>query len=197
MSSRPTSRWPWSWGRPPSGRLTAATRAGTRQDARRQRPARRHPLGRRRRRRPAVRRGGVPRRADHPPGGQRGRAGGGHRGAGRGVPDRGAGPGVGGHLGARSDIRGARRATRPCWSTTPATSRAATCRPDKELLEHIPTELFDTAQHIASRGPFLVAKEVLPAMRRSGHGLVPHLQQRGRRCAAASARPASRSTTRG
>ena len=40
--------------------------------------------------------------------------------------------------------------------------------PDKELLEHIPTELFDTAQHIASRGPFLVAKEVLPAMRRAG-----------------------------
>src|SRR6478735_3984390 len=37
--------------------------------------------------------------------------------------------------------------------------------PDKELLEHVPTELFDTAQHIASRGPFLVAKEVLPAMR--------------------------------
>jgi NAD(P)-dependent dehydrogenase (short-subunit alcohol dehydrogenase family) len=42
--------------------------------------------------------------------------------------------------------------------------------PDKELLEHIPTELFDTAQHIASRGPFLVAKEVLPAMRRAGSG---------------------------
>ncbi len=42
--------------------------------------------------------------------------------------------------------------------------------PDMELLEHIPTELFDTAQHIASRGPFLVAKEVLPAMRRAGSG---------------------------
>ena len=42
--------------------------------------------------------------------------------------------------------------------------------PDKELLEHIPTELFDTAQHIASRGPFLVAKEVLPSMRRAGAG---------------------------
>jgi NAD(P)-dependent dehydrogenase (short-subunit alcohol dehydrogenase family) len=42
--------------------------------------------------------------------------------------------------------------------------------PDKELLEHIPTELFDTAQHIASRGPFLVAKEALPAMRRAGTG---------------------------
>jgi NAD(P)-dependent dehydrogenase (short-subunit alcohol dehydrogenase family) len=42
--------------------------------------------------------------------------------------------------------------------------------PEKELLEHIPVEMFDTAQHIASRGPFLVAKEVLPAMRRRGAG---------------------------
>src|SRR5229473_3138193 len=42
--------------------------------------------------------------------------------------------------------------------------------PDKELLEYIPVEMFDTAQHIASRGPFLVAKEALPAMRRKGQG---------------------------
>jgi NAD(P)-dependent dehydrogenase (short-subunit alcohol dehydrogenase family) len=42
--------------------------------------------------------------------------------------------------------------------------------PEKELLEHIPIEMFDTAQHIASRGPFLVAKEVLPAMRMKGEG---------------------------
>jgi NAD(P)-dependent dehydrogenase (short-subunit alcohol dehydrogenase family) len=42
--------------------------------------------------------------------------------------------------------------------------------PDKELLEHVPLEIFDTAQHIASRGPFLVAQEVLPAMRRRGAG---------------------------
>ncbi|MGA8198306.1 MAG: SDR family NAD(P)-dependent oxidoreductase [Acetobacteraceae bacterium] len=42
--------------------------------------------------------------------------------------------------------------------------------PDKELLEHIPVEMFDTTQHIASRGPFLVAKEVLPAMRKKGEG---------------------------
>jgi NAD(P)-dependent dehydrogenase (short-subunit alcohol dehydrogenase family) len=42
--------------------------------------------------------------------------------------------------------------------------------PDKELLEHVPVEIFETAQHIASRGPFLVAKEVLPAMRRRGSG---------------------------
>lgn len=42
--------------------------------------------------------------------------------------------------------------------------------PEKELLEHIPLELFDTAQHISSRGPFLVAKEVLPAMRERGAG---------------------------
>jgi NAD(P)-dependent dehydrogenase (short-subunit alcohol dehydrogenase family) len=42
--------------------------------------------------------------------------------------------------------------------------------PEKELLEYIPVEMFDTAQHIASRGPFLVAKEVLPAMRAKGAG---------------------------
>ncbi len=42
--------------------------------------------------------------------------------------------------------------------------------PDQELLEYIPVEMFDTAQHIASRGPFLVAKEVLPAMRKKGQG---------------------------
>jgi len=42
--------------------------------------------------------------------------------------------------------------------------------PEKELLEHIPVEIFETAQHIASRGPFLVAKEVLPAMRKRGDG---------------------------
>ena len=42
--------------------------------------------------------------------------------------------------------------------------------PEKELLEHISVEMFDTAQHIASRGPFLVAKEVLPAMRKKGQG---------------------------
>ena len=41
---------------------------------------------------------------------------------------------------------------------------------DQELLEFIPVEMFDTAQHIASRGPFLVAKEVLPAMRKKGAG---------------------------
>lgn len=42
--------------------------------------------------------------------------------------------------------------------------------PEKELLEYIPVELFDTAQHISSRGPFLVAKEVLPSMRERGAG---------------------------
>lgn len=42
--------------------------------------------------------------------------------------------------------------------------------PEKELLEHIPVEMFDTAQHIASRGPFLVAREILPAMRKRGEG---------------------------
>jgi NAD(P)-dependent dehydrogenase (short-subunit alcohol dehydrogenase family) len=42
--------------------------------------------------------------------------------------------------------------------------------PGMELLEHVPLETFETAQHIASRGPFLVAKEVLPAMRARGEG---------------------------
>jgi len=42
--------------------------------------------------------------------------------------------------------------------------------PEMELLEHIPVEMFDLAQHISSRGPFLVAKEILPAMRRKGRG---------------------------
>ena len=42
--------------------------------------------------------------------------------------------------------------------------------PDKELLEHVPVEILETAQHVASRGPFLVAQEVLPAMRRCGSG---------------------------
>ena len=42
--------------------------------------------------------------------------------------------------------------------------------PEKELLEHVPLEILDTALHIACRGPFLVAKEVLPAMRQRGVG---------------------------
>jgi len=42
--------------------------------------------------------------------------------------------------------------------------------PDKELLEYVPVEIFETALNIACRGPFLVAKEVLPAMRKKGSG---------------------------
>jgi len=42
--------------------------------------------------------------------------------------------------------------------------------PEKELLEFIDIEMFDTTQHISSRGPFLVAKQVLPAMRKKGEG---------------------------
>src|SRR5260370_35723225 len=40
--------------------------------------------------------------------------------------------------------------------------------PDKELLEYVPVEILDTGLHISARGPFLVAKEVLPAMRTQG-----------------------------
>ena len=42
--------------------------------------------------------------------------------------------------------------------------------PEMELLENMPVELFETAQNISSRGPFLVAKEMLPAMRKRGQG---------------------------
>lgn len=42
--------------------------------------------------------------------------------------------------------------------------------PEKELLEHMPLEIFDAAMAVACRGPFLVAKEVLPAMRERGAG---------------------------
>ncbi len=44
--------------------------------------------------------------------------------------------------------------------------------PEKELLEHIPFEMLETAQHISVSGPFLVAKEVLPAMRERGEGTI-------------------------
>ena len=39
-----------------------------------------------------------------------------------------------------------------------------------ELLEYIPVETFETAIAIACRGPFLVAKEILPRMRKKGSG---------------------------
>lgn len=42
--------------------------------------------------------------------------------------------------------------------------------PGKELLEHVPLAIFETAQHVSSRGPFLVAHEVMPAMRKRGSG---------------------------
>ncbi|AUW59669.1 hypothetical protein C1T17_17845 [Sphingobium sp. SCG-1] len=43
---------------------------------------------------------------------------------------------------------------------------------EMELLEHFPIEMFDTALQIAARGPFLVAKEVLPAMRERQSGSI-------------------------
>jgi NAD(P)-dependent dehydrogenase (short-subunit alcohol dehydrogenase family) len=42
--------------------------------------------------------------------------------------------------------------------------------PKMELLENLPDEIFETATHMACRGPFLIAKEVLPAMRKAGKG---------------------------
>lgn len=44
--------------------------------------------------------------------------------------------------------------------------------PEMELMENIPFEMYETAQHIASSGPFLVAKEVLPYMREKGEGSI-------------------------
>ena len=44
--------------------------------------------------------------------------------------------------------------------------------PEKELLENISFEMYETTQHIASSGPFLVVKEVLPAMRERGEGSI-------------------------
>ncbi|PJK31248.1 SDR family oxidoreductase [Minwuia thermotolerans] len=41
---------------------------------------------------------------------------------------------------------------------------------EMELLENMPTAIFDTAMAVSCRGPFLVAKEVLPAMRKRGRG---------------------------
>ena len=40
----------------------------------------------------------------------------------------------------------------------------------QELLEHVPVSILDTAIDVAIRGPFLVAQEVLPAMRKNGDG---------------------------
>ena len=59
--------------------------------------------------------------------------------------------------------------------------------PDKELLEYIPVEMFDTTQHIACRGPFLIAKEVLPAMRQKGAGSFFFSNTTPARCAERSA----------
>jgi NAD(P)-dependent dehydrogenase (short-subunit alcohol dehydrogenase family) len=42
--------------------------------------------------------------------------------------------------------------------------------PEKELLEHVPVEMLDTGLHVAARGPFLVAQQVLPSMRQNGRG---------------------------
>ena len=93
------------------------------------------------------------------------------RAAGRRVHDRRTGPRL---AGVRSPRRSPRSAARPairrCWSTTPGYLEGRDLPPEKELLEYVPVEMLDTALHIAGRGPFLVAKEVLPAMRKNGHG---------------------------
>ena len=42
--------------------------------------------------------------------------------------------------------------------------------PEFELLENLPDEIFETAMDLACRAPYLVAKEILPAMRQAGRG---------------------------
>ncbi len=42
--------------------------------------------------------------------------------------------------------------------------------PEKELMEFIPPEVFETAMAVACRGPYFVAQEALPAMREAGQG---------------------------
>jgi len=44
--------------------------------------------------------------------------------------------------------------------------------PEQELFEFFPPEMFETAIAVAVRGPFLVAQQVLPAMRRRGGGSI-------------------------
>jgi NAD(P)-dependent dehydrogenase (short-subunit alcohol dehydrogenase family) len=44
--------------------------------------------------------------------------------------------------------------------------------PEMELLENTPVEIYDKAQLVAGRGPFLVAQQALPAMRRRGSGSI-------------------------
>ncbi|MDB5446657.1 MAG: hypothetical protein JWQ97_1974, partial [Phenylobacterium sp.] len=42
--------------------------------------------------------------------------------------------------------------------------------PEQELMEFFPLEMFEVALDVSCRGPFLVAREVLPAMRKAGRG---------------------------
>ena len=114
---------------------------------------------------------GVLRRADDPQRGQRGGPAEGDPRPGRRLHDRRARPLAAG-------TRSRRRSPRSVESTgdphvvvyNAGYLEGRDLPPEKELLEHIPVEMFDTAHHIASRGPFLVAKEVLPAMRKRGEG---------------------------
>ena len=111
------------------------------------------------------------RRADDPQRGQCGGPGGGDPGAGRRLHDRRARSRRGRTRSPRPSPRSAARpAIREVLVYNAGYLEGRDLPPEKELLEHIPVEMFDTAQHIASRGPFLVAKEVLPAMRKRGEG---------------------------
>src|SRR5436190_15802116 len=53
---------------------------------------------------------------------------------------------------------------------TPGYHEGRDLPPEKELLEYVPVEMLDTGLHVSSRGPFLGAQELLPAIRKKGRG---------------------------
>ena len=147
---------PSSWARPQSGSRTAATASRARFCHRRQRSAG-SPLGYRRRDRAEVRGRGlfVVLTTRHPANTEA---------LSRQIEEHGGGClTVALDLSSQTSIAEAfqliraQAETQMCWSITPVISRAATrCLP--ELLEYISVEMFDVTQHIACRGPFLVAR---------------------------------------
>ena len=95
----------------------------------------------------------------------------GHPRAGRRLHDRRAGPRLAGFDRERPSPRSAAKpAIRRCWSTMPAISKAATCRPTRSCSNTSRSRCSTPGCTSPARGPFLVAKEVLPAMRKNGQG---------------------------
>ena len=136
----------------------------------------RRALGRRRRHLAEVRARGVLHGADHPKRGQRHRPVAGHSGAGRPCMVveldlfRGFDPS------AFAIIR--REAGDPeVLVYNAGYLEGRDLPPEKELLEYVPVEMLDTGLHVAARGPFLVAQQVLAGDAEEGRGVVLLLQQ--------------------